>query len=562
MHSPQIEEREPEAASGFTKKKSALGKEFMVSAANPYAVKAGYNIIKQGGSAIDAAIAIQLTLTLVEPQSSGIGGGAFILHWDNKLKKLTSVDAREVAPQKATPDMFMTESGKPQRWIDALVGGKSVGVPGVLRGLALAHKKHGKLAWNKLFQSSIKLAEEGFIVSPRLEKLVAMQYNPGMTQLTETKNYFYPNGKGIKAGQRLTNKPLAQLYKKIANQGVMAFYRGDNAKALVKAVQQSPVNAGTLALADLADYKAKEREPVCAPYKTYKVCGMGPPSSGGVAVLQILRMLEPYKLHQYSPNDPNAVHLFTQASRLAFADRARYIADSDFVNVPTLALLGKNYLKKRSALISLEQDMGKANAGQPTKNIALADDDAIEMPSTSHISIVDTEGHAVSMTTSIEMAFGSALMVNGYLLNNQLTDFSLSPSKDGKLVANRVEAGKRPRSSMSPVMVFDAQNNLKLVIGSPGGSRIINYVAQTIVAYVDWGLDIQSAINLGHVTNRNKVTTLEKGKDIASLEPVLTAKGHKVVVRDLNSGLHAIAIENNKLIGAADPRREGVALGK
>jgi len=555
------EDREPEAATGVIQKQAVTSKEFMIAAANPYASEAGFNILKKGGSAIDAAIAVQLVLTLVEPQSSGIGGGAFILHWDKKQKFLTTFDGRETAPKAATSELFLDENGNSISWIKAVVGGRSVGVPGVLSALKKAHEQYGKLAWSELFVDAIALAEQGFIVSPRLEKLVGMQFNPGISQLPEIKKYFFPNNVAIKAGDRLKNKKLAAVYRSLAKEGLKPFYHGWIAKKIIDAVQNSTIAPGKLTLQDLAHYKPKQRPAVCGAYRDYNVCGMAPPSSGGVAVIQLLGQLEPYNLAEKDVASIDTVHLFTQSSRLAFADRNRYIADDDFVSVPVEGLISSKYLAERSKLINIHRDMGKAEAGHPQGALAQADDLALELPSTSHISIVDKQGNAISMTTSVEMAFGSAVMVEGFILNNQLTDFSLAPKVNGKWVANRLEPLKRPRSSMAPTMVFNADNSLKLVVGSPGGSRIINYVAQAIIGVIDWELDPQSAINLPKVTNRNRVTTLEKGTNIALLKTALEAKGHKVIIRDLNSGIHAIEITDEGLIGGADPRREGKVLG-
>jgi len=555
------EDREPEAATGVIQKQAVTSKEFMIAAANPYASEAGFNILKKGGSAIDAVIAVQLVLTLVEPQSSGIGGGAFILHWDKKQKFLTTFDGRETAPKAATSELFLDENGNSISWIKAVVGGRSVGVPGVLSALKKAHEQYGKLAWSELFVDAIALAEQGFIVSPRLEKLVGMQFNPGISQLPEIKKYFFPNNVAIKAGDRLKNKKLAAVYRSLAKEGLKPFYHGWIAKKIIDAVQNSTIAPGKLTLQDLAHYKPKQRPAVCGAYRDYNVCGMAPPSSGGVAVIQLLGQLEPYNLAEKDVASIDTVHLFTQSSRLAFADRNRYIADDDFVSVPVEGLISSKYLAERSKLINIHRDMGKAEAGHPQGALAQADDLALELPSTSHISIVDKQGNAISMTTSVEMAFGSAVMVEGFILNNQLTDFSLAPKVNGKWVANRLEPLKRPRSSMAPTMVFNADNSLKLVVGSPGGSRIINYVAQAIIGVIDWELDPQSAINLPKVTNRNRVTTLEKGTNIALLKTALEAKGHKVIIRDLNSGIHAIEITDEGLIGGADPRREGKVLG-
>ncbi|MFC3031346.1 gamma-glutamyltransferase [Pseudoalteromonas fenneropenaei] len=555
------EVREPEAATGVSQKQMVTSEQYMVVAANPYASRAGQWVLSQGGSAVDAAIATQLVLTLVEPQSSGIGGGSFMLYYDKQKQQMLTLDGRETAPAEADETLFLNTHGKPVKWIDAVVGGRSVGVPGVLRAFADAHSKFGKLPWAELFKPAIHLAEDGFVVSPRLNALLEMRFNPGALQLEPAKSYFYPNGQAIAAGTLKKNPELAALYKKIAEQGADAFYLGENAKQLANAVQNSAIAPGKLSEADLAQYQPKWREPICVEYHQYNVCSMAPPSSGGIAVLQILKLLESKNLAQYPANSLQALHYFTQASRLAFADRDFYIADPDFVTVPTSALLAPDYLAERAKLIT-EQDSKNVPVGKPLDNLERAQNDAFELPSTTHVSIVDKYGNAVSMTSSIEMAFGSAVMVNGYLLNNQLTDFALSPEKDGKPVANRVEGNKRPRSSMSPVMVFNKDGSLKLIVGSPGGSRIINYVAQTLVAVLDWQLDPQQAINLPRVTNRNMYTTIEAGSALVALQPELEKRGHEVKVADLNSGLHAIAIHNGQLQGGADPRREGVALGE
>ncbi len=555
------EDREPEATTGMAQKKLVIGQKFMVVAANPYAAKAGKKILNQGGSSIDAAIAIQAVLTLVEPQSSGIGGGAFIMYFDKDEGRLTTFDGRETAPGAANSSLFLDENGKKINWIDAVVGGRSVGVPGVLAALKKSHQLHGKLPWESLFQPAIKLARNGFIVSPRLEKLLSKKINPGVHQMPGTKDYFFPEGQPLKAGTLKKNPILANFYEKLAKQGVEAFYFGDNATKIAKAIQNSVVSPGLLTIKDINGYQAKQRDAVCAFYHQFKVCSMAPPSSGGVALLQILRLLEDHNLSQYQPNSVKALHYFTQASRLAFADRDVYMADPDFIQVPVSALLNDQYIKSRQLLIN-KTDMGKAIAGHPPLSLSWAKDDSFEMPSTSHISIVDSKGNAVSMTTSIEMAFGSTLMVNGYLLNNQLTDFALSPTRNGKMLANRVEGKKRPRSSMTPVMVFNPDGSLRLVVGSPGGSRIINYVAHVIVGVLDWNLTAQQAINLPRITNRNGNTTIEKDTEIVNLSTAFRKMGHDIKVRNLNSGLHAVEIIDSKLYGAADPRREGVALSE
>jgi gamma-glutamyltranspeptidase/glutathione hydrolase len=556
------EVREPEAATGYQAKKAVHGTEFMIAAANPYASHAGFTILEQGGSAVDAAIAVQLVLTLVEPQSSGIGGGTFMLHWDNKHKEMTTFDGRETAPAAATSDLFLDKKHKPLKWIDAVVGGRSVGVPGVIATFKKAHDKYGKLPWATLFEQAITLAENGFVVSPRLEKLLNLNFNPGLYKLSEINQYFFPNGKSLKAGDILVNKKLAKVYRSLATEGVDVFYQGWIAQKIVDTVQNSKVAPGLLSMKDMAAYQAKEKSPVCGVYREFNLCGMAPPSSGGVAVIQILAQLQRFHLAKYPVNSAQAIHLYTQSSRLAFADRNRYIADEDYVSVPVAGLLSPEYLANRSALINPLKDMGKAYAGTPIGALALSDGNTIEQPSTSHLSIIDDQGNAISMTSSIENAFGSALMVEGFILNNQLTDFSFTPEKNEQLLANRVEANKRPRSSMAPMMVFNEDKSLKLLVGSPGGSRIINYVAQTIIGVLDWELNPQEAINLPKVTNRNNVTTLERGTSAQTLQPLLEAKGHTVFIRDLNSGLHAIELTKAGLVGGADPRREGVVLAK
>ena len=560
--SPKQEVREPEAATGFTKKQKQIADEYMIAAANPYAVKAGKLMLDKGGSAIDAAIATQLVLTLVEPQSSGIGGGAFILHYDKSKNALTTLDGRETAPAKATSGLFLDENGKAASWIKAVVGGRSVGVPGILHAFDKAHKEYGVLPWEELFKPAVELAEQGFVVSPRLNMLLSKKFNPGLTRLPEAKAYFYPDDQPLAVGSIRKNPKLAVLYKTISEQGISAFYTGQHAENMVDAVQTSEIAPGLLSLSDLENYQSKYRDAICTSYHVYKVCSMAPPSSGGVAVLQILKLLEDKKLSQYQPNDPKALHIFTQASRLAFADRNYYVADPDFVTVPTDALLDEVYLAERAKLIS-DRDNHKVPVGKPLDGaLSYAEDNSYELPSTTHVSIIDQAGNAVAMTSSIEMAFGSTVMVDGYLLNNQLTDFALSPKKNGQLRANRVEANKRPRSSMSPVMVFNQDGSLRLVVGSPGGSRIINYVAQTLIGVLDWQLDIQSAIDLPKITNRNKVTTLEKGTELEKYQSYFESLGHKVFIRDLNSGLHGIELVGGQLVGGADPRREGVVLGE
>jgi gamma-glutamyltranspeptidase/glutathione hydrolase len=552
---------EPEAATGYIEKKAFEADDYMVVAANPYASWAGKNVLEKGGSAIDAAVAVQAMLSLVEPQSSGIGGGAFILYWDNKNKVLHTFDGRETAPTSVNSHWFM-KGNKPMRWIEAVVGGKSVGVPGAVKALEMAQSEFGKLPWNTLFDDTIKTAEDGFKVSPRLAKLVALDYHPGLKTFPSSSVYFFPAGNPLKEGVVKKNRKLAKTLRGIAEKGSDYLLKGEVAQKIVDAVNSAEINPGQMTLDDLASYEPVKREPVCGLYHEKRICGMAPPSSGGVNVYQILKMLENFELSEYGPDSVEFANLYTQASAMSYADREKFIADSDFTNLPFAAMINTAYLQRRAENISVDKKWRRARAGNPYADANVALGTSMELPNTSHVSIVDKDGNAVSMTTSIEFMFGSGIMVEGFLLNNQLTDFSFSPTKDRFPVPNRVEPGKRPRSAMSPTMVFDNEGNLELVVGSPGGSRIVSYVAQTIIGVVDFGLDIQQAINLPKITNRNDYTALEKGTPIASLESALKALGHKVKVVDLNSGLHGIQFKSGKLIGGADPRREGIAVGR
>lgn len=556
------EARYPEFGNGRIEQKLVTAKEYMVSSANPYASEAGMRILAKGGSAIDAAIAVQMVLNLVEPESSGIGGGAFALYWDNETRKLQSFDGREKAPMAADGKLFQ-ENGKNMSWWEALAGGRAVGVPGVVAMMEKVHKQHGQLSWAELFEDAIKLAEEGFEISPKLAASIAKRTNPALGRYEETWNYFFPEGKPLQAGVMKKNPEFAMTLRRIALLGSKGFYKGQIALDIVNAARVTAAdNPGLITIEDMVKYEAIERPPVCAPYKSYKICGMGPPTSGGMTVIQILKLLEDKNLGQYKPLSVETTHLFAQAGKLAYADRGKYMADADFVNVPVEGLINGDYLKERAKLIG-DKDMGKAAAGTPPEadsNWKIAK--SPEQPSTTHFSILDKDGNGFSMTSSIEMAFGSTVMVRGFLLNNQLTDFSFSEEKDGELIANRVQPGKRPRSSMSPFMVFDKDDNLTMLIGSPGGSRIINYVAKTMLGVLEWNMDIQAAISLPHFVNRNGGTDLEKDTRAADLQQGLEALGHTVSVRDLNSGLHGITINKDGMQGGADPRRVGRALGQ
>ena len=554
------EEIAPESGTLRTEQSLVKTRKFMIAAANPHAVAAGNRILEKGGSAVDAMIAAQLVLTLVEPQSSGIGGGAFVVYYDNKQQQLTTFDGRETAPLAATETLFTDNKGQPLKFYDAVVGGRSVGTPGVLKLMSQMHQRYGKRPWKELFQPAIELSNQGFIVSERLATLVANDQQR-LSRYPETQAYFFPHGQPLKQGDLLKNKALANTLSLIAEKGVDAFYQGQIGRDIVAKVRSVEDNPGILSLKDLKQYQVKERPPVCMDYRSYDICGMGPPSSGALTIGQMLGMLSHYDLAKLGPEALESWRLIGGASRLAFADRGLYMADSDFVDMP-LGLLNKDYLAQRAALLKREDALDKVLAGTPpgSPTITQAYDQSIELPSTTHISIVDDQGNALSMTSSIENGFGSRLMVRGFLLNNQLTDFSFVAEKAGKPVANRVEPGKRPRSSMSPTIVM---NNDKpyMVIGSPGGSRIIGYVANTLIAHLDWQMPINEAIELPHLINPFGTYQIEQGTSAVKLAEPLEALGYKVSVRGLNSGLHGIVMTKEGLEGAADSRREGTVAG-
>ena len=555
---------QPEDGTGRQAHTLARAERHMVAAAHPDAVAAGLEMLRAGGTAADAAVAVQLVLNLVEPQSSGIGGGAFLLHHDGASKELIAYDGRETAPAAADEYLFLRVDRTPMNFFDAVVGGRSVGTPGTVALLAEVHKSHGRLPWKKLFEPAIALAETGFTVNARLEGLLQGKRGERLRTYGPAAVYFFPGGEPLKAGTVVTNRPFANTLRTLADDGPEAFYTGAIGRDIVATVRSATGNPGLLAEADLAAYRVIKRAPVCHAYRGHRVCGMGPPSSGALTVGQILGIVEHFDLPSLGPKNSDSWHVLAEASKLAFADRARYMADTDFVPVPVKGLLDPAYLTLRAQSITFNTTITTpATAGNPPwrDGTNFAPDESRSRPGTSHISIIDSDGNAVSMTTTIEGAFGSQLMMRGFLLNNELTDFSFLPAREGRPVANRVEPGKRPRSSMAPTMVFDSEGNLELVVGSPGGSRIIGYVAQTLVAVLDWGLDIQAAIDLGHVVNRNGATDFEAGTSAILLQPALAARGHQTRRRDLNSGLHGIVVTKDGLFGGADPRREGVARG-
>ena len=549
----------------------------MVSAANPHASEAGLEILRAGGSAVDAAIAMQLVLGLVEPQSSGIGGGGFLMHYRASDSLIEAYDGRETAPADLDPRLFLNDDGQPMGFFEAALGGATVGVPGVFRLLEAAHAKHGTLDWARLFEPAIRLAENGFTISPRLyflldrrAKFFARSDFP-MDRLGAVRDYFFTtDGAAKPAGTVLKNPAYAATLRAVADGGADAFYTGPLAQAMVAAVRTNALRPGALSLDDLAGFRVAMRAPLCGHYRDHRLCSMGPPSSGATTLLAILGLLDGFDLAATGPGTAQSVHLYAEASKLAYADRALYIADPAFVSVPTKGLIDKGYLAKRRSLIDPERATAQVDPGMPPTEhgqvpAPAAPHDGIDYPATSHLVAVDGRGNVVSFTTTVQIAFGSFVMVEGFLLNNQLTDFSFALEKDGKPIANRPEPGKRPRSSMTPTLVFDDQGRFRMAVGSPGGSRIISYVAKTVIGVLDWGLDIQAAIDLPNMVDRGQGLELERGTSLPDLADPLRAFGHTVSDRPLNSGVHAITATHTAdgvlYHGGADPRREGVALG-
>ena len=542
--------------------KPIIGRKWMVVTANQQASKVAAKILTKGGTAVDAMISAQLALGLVEPESSGLGGGAFLVYFNNFTNQITTLDGRETAPLNVDEKMFQDSNGKPIKFFDAVVGGKSVGTPGTPALLEKAHKKWGKIKWPILFEDVIKLAEKGFIVSNKLSSSI-QKSKESLSKFKRTKDYFLPNNKPLKTGMILKNKNYARTLKELAKYGTSSFYEGSIGNEIIDTVQNAKINPGILNQKDLLNYTVIEREPSCINYRKHKVCGMGPPSSGAITVNQILGMIENFNVSKLGPYNPETWRIIGDASRLAFADRSVYIADEDFINIPKLELTNKTYLQNRAEKLNNLKKIENIKPGDFEDKLShnFTDDISIELPSTSHISIVDVYGNALSMTTTIENGFGSRLMTKGgFLLNNELTDFSFKTYKNNKRIANSIEPGKRPRSSMAPTIILK-DNKPIYILGSPGGSNIIGYVVNAIISMIDWKQDAQKAASTAHAINKFGTYYLEKNTHLSKLETSLKKMNYEVKLRKFSSGLNIIHIGKN-LYGGSDHRREGIAIGQ
>jgi len=528
----------------------------IASSADPRATAAGAEILSKGGSAADATMAMMLALTVVEPQSSGIGGGGFLVHYDAEGGKISTINGRETAPAAATPQRFTDANGKPIPFLQAFPGGKSVGVPGNIRLMAEAHRKWGKLKWAEIFKPAIRLADKGFVVNRTLESRLAMIQRL-WPQFETARSIYWVDGKPAKAGMTLRNPELAKTLRLIAKKGPDAFYTGAIANSIVDTVNKSVVAPGDMTLADLAAYKAVEQNAVCAPYRVYVICGMAPPSSGATTVIQILGTLERFDMKALGKDDPKSWFLIGQAMQLAYADREKYLGDASFVQVPVTGLIDKAYLAERSALI----DPSKARADYPAGNPpgAMPRTAAIsgEVAGTTHFSAVDAKGSIANMTSTIEGPFGSQLIAGGFFLNNELTDFTFAPEKDGAPVANRVEGGKRPLSSMAPTIVFNREGKPVLALGSAGGKRIIMHVTKTLVGVLDFGLPLKEAIALPNIYFGGGALLVEENTTLATMAQQLANFGQPVKPEDLGSKVNGLQLIDGQWTGAADPRSEG-----
>jgi gamma-glutamyltranspeptidase/glutathione hydrolase len=531
-----------------------------VSSADPRATEAGRSILAAGGSAADAALATMVALTVVEPQSSGIGGGGFLVYHDEASDRLSTFDGREEAPAAATQSRFLGRDGKPLPFREAQAGGRSVGVPGNFRLMELAHARHGKLPWARLFEPAIRLARDGFMITPRLHQ--ALRNNESLVKLTAwgRDTYYGADGQPLAVGTSVRNPELARLLEAVAARGPDYYYNGPPAQALVRAVTTAPRNPSDMTTGDVATYDAKEREPVCGVYRNHRICGMGPPSSGATTVLAILEQIERFDLAALGPDSPEAWHLIAESMRLAYADREAYIGDPDHVRVPVAGLVDPAYLASRSALISPDRALANVAAGTPpgAPRVTAAADG--EVPSTSHFVAVDRDGNVASYTSTIEAGFGSGVTVDGYFLNNQLTDFSFVPSANGAPVANRVEGGKRPRSSMAPTIAYGPDGEVRIAVGAAGGPTIIMQVAKALIGVIDWNLSAQAAIALPGLWIRGDGIFVEDGTPLAAMIPALAAKGHRVTAGEAPFKGNAIERVGGRWVGAADPRSEGVSL--
>lgn len=531
--------------------------EATVSAADPRAAAAGVEVLRKGGTAADAAVAVMAALGVIEPGHSGVGGGGFLVYHEAKSGRVYTYDAREAAPMAADGRWFYGPDGKPLSHDQAVPGGRSVGVPGELRLMETAHAHHGRLKWSALFQPAIRLARDGWTISPRFHNFVS-RMPAGFLSPWAASYLKNPDGTAKPVGTRLTNPDLAAFLGRVAATGPDWFYTGPNAGMLVATVNGSARNPSRMTTGDLASYAARERDPVCASYRKHRICGMGPPGSGGVAVLMILKQLERFDMAALGARSAVAWHLFAESSRLAYADRDQWMADPDHVTVPVMGLLAPDYLARRSALIAENVTMADVRPGQPAGAPAYARAEPQPEHGTSSLTVVDRWGNIAEATVTIESVFGSGLTTNGYFLNNELTDFNLAQDKDGVLTANRVEGGKRPRSSMAPMIVYGPDGRVRLAVGAAGGATIIAQVAKAIIGVVDWKLSAQDAISLGLLFAPGKVAVLEQGSALPAMAPALTALGERVQVAPLGLKGNAIERVGGRWIGAADPRSEGV----